>query len=151
MLPASGQRLHGRARCVFMVAACMQFVVSGALLVAIFFGANDAALPEGTSRRQHVPLALYKHNLESMVEAARQAGARRVVLLTPPPVHEAARVQYNRDMHGNEAKDTPERTNEVTGEYADACRQVQLFTVPAVLLCMPRQLGSLQQHCCSFR
>lgn len=36
-------------------------------LVTIFFGANDAALPDRDSRRQHVPLSEYKENLQRMI------------------------------------------------------------------------------------
>lgn len=36
--------------------------------VTIFFGANDAALLEGTGKRQHVPLEEYRENLRKMVQ-----------------------------------------------------------------------------------
>lgn len=35
--------------------------------ITVFFGANDAALPDRTSAYQHVPLDEYKHNLHSIV------------------------------------------------------------------------------------
>ena len=40
-------------------------------LVTIFFGANDAALPDRSSARQHVPLLEYKENLKRIVEHIR--------------------------------------------------------------------------------
>ncbi|CAI9087323.1 OLC1v1021371C1 [Oldenlandia corymbosa var. corymbosa] len=35
--------------------------------VTVFFGANDACLPDRYARAQHVPLDEYKHNLRSIV------------------------------------------------------------------------------------
>lgn len=35
--------------------------------IIVFFGANDAALPDRTSAYQHVPLDEYRHNLHSIV------------------------------------------------------------------------------------
>lgn len=40
---------------------------------------------------QHVALDEYKRNLARMVAAARAAGARHVLVLTPPPVHDQGR------------------------------------------------------------
>lgn len=37
------------------------------LAVTVFFGANDACLPDRCSGFQHVPLDEYKHNLRSIV------------------------------------------------------------------------------------
>jgi histidinol dehydrogenase len=37
-----------------------------------------------------VPVAEYKSNLVAMVAAARKAGVPHILLLTPPPVDEAA-------------------------------------------------------------
>ncbi|KAI0328126.1 SGNH hydrolase [Cubamyces sp. BRFM 1775] len=58
-------------------------------ILVIWFGANDAALP---STPQHVPLARYKANLASIVQAVRSPASPRyspetcVILMTPPPV-----------------------------------------------------------------
>ncbi|KAL6991180.1 hypothetical protein U1Q18_009299, partial [Sarracenia purpurea var. burkii] len=35
--------------------------------VTVFFGANDACLPDRCSAFQHVPVDEYKHNLHSLV------------------------------------------------------------------------------------
>lgn len=37
------------------------------LAVTVFFGANDACLPDRCSAFQHVPVDEYKHNLRSVV------------------------------------------------------------------------------------
>lgn len=103
----------------------MQLLVPDALLVTIFLGANDAVLPDGTSSRQYVALADFRRNIAALVAAARGAGARHIVLITPPPVDEAARVAYNKELHGAAARDTAERSNANTGQYAAACAEVQ--------------------------
>ncbi len=42
---------------------------------------------------QHIPLDEYRANLARLVQAVRRdgKGARRVVLITPPPVHNGGR------------------------------------------------------------
>jgi isoamyl acetate esterase len=102
----------------------VQYVVKGALLLTIFFGANDCALPDGTSSRQHVPIPQYKDNLKAIIAHAKSAGIENILLITPPPVDEAARVKYNKGIHGVNAKETSERSNAVAGEYAAACKEV---------------------------
>ena len=47
---------------------------------------------------QHVPLPEYVSNLRSMVQMARQAGVRNIVLLTPPPVHDEGRVKHQQQV-----------------------------------------------------
>lgn len=103
----------------------VQYMVKGTLLLTIFFGANDCALLDGTSSRQHIPTAQYKANLESMVALARDADVQNILLITPPPIDEAARVAHNKGLHADNAKDTAERTNAVAGEYAAACKEVR--------------------------
>ncbi|ONK70688.1 uncharacterized protein A4U43_C04F490 [Asparagus officinalis] len=44
-----------------------------------------------------------------------------VVLITPPPVDEDGRMAYARSLYGEKAMDMPERTNEITGVYANQC------------------------------
>ena len=44
-----------------------------------------------------MPLAEYKDNLVAMVTAARQAGVQNVLLITPPPIDEAAWAKEVRD------------------------------------------------------
>eukprot|EP00193_Tetraselmis_chui_P010414 CAMPEP_0177770758 /NCGR_PEP_ID=MMETSP0491_2-20121128/11132_1 /TAXON_ID=63592 /ORGANISM="Tetraselmis chuii, Strain PLY429" /LENGTH=249 /DNA_ID=CAMNT_0019288067 /DNA_START=174 /DNA_END=923 /DNA_ORIENTATION=+ len=95
-------------------------------LVTLFFGANDSALPDRHSARQHVPLDEYAANLTRMVRFLRdQRGAGAVVLITPPPVYEPALVESTQQRDGKSAEtEAPTRTNEVTGRYAAACCRV---------------------------
>ncbi|XP_032285913.1 isoamyl acetate-hydrolyzing esterase 1 homolog isoform X1 [Phoca vitulina] len=88
--------------------------------VTIFFGANDSALKD-ENPKQHVPLAEYVANLESMVGYLQEAGVprSRVVLITPPPLCEAAWEQECL-LQGCKLN----RLNSVVGEYAGACLQV---------------------------
>ncbi|KAK7389077.1 hypothetical protein VNO78_23909 [Psophocarpus tetragonolobus] len=46
------------------------------------------------------------------------------MIITPPPIYEEGRVAYAISAHGESASRIPERTNEVTGQYADACIEV---------------------------
>ncbi|XP_009603625.1 GDSL esterase/lipase At5g62930 [Nicotiana tomentosiformis] len=88
----------------------------------IFFGANDAALLGRTSERQHVPLEEYKENLRRIIQHLKKCSPSILaVLITPPPVDEAGRFEQARSMYGDKAMELPERTNEVTGEYAKQC------------------------------
>jgi len=43
----------------------------------------------------------------------------RIVLITPPPLHEEGRLAFQREMYGDEATGILERTNEVTRQYAE--------------------------------
>ena len=95
---------------------------SAPALCTIFFGANDAALPDRTSGKQHVSLEVYVNNLRSMVTYLRkEAGVRRVVLIAPPPVSEAHRVVHAKEKYGVDLVLGSERTVEMTGKYAAAC------------------------------
>ncbi|KAI7753169.1 hypothetical protein M8C21_021554 [Ambrosia artemisiifolia] len=88
----------------------------------VFFGANDAALPGRTSERQHVPLEEYKENLRKIVRHLKECSPTMlIVLITPPPIDEEGQQQYAISVHGEKA---PERTNEVTGNYANGCVEV---------------------------
>ncbi|XP_027955096.1 isoamyl acetate-hydrolyzing esterase 1 homolog isoform X1 [Eumetopias jubatus] len=100
--------------------------------VTIFFGANDSALKEvhleypcssrtDENPKQHIPLAEYAANLKSMVWYLQRAGVpgSRVVLITPPPLWEAAWEQECL-LQGCRLN----RLNSVVGEYAGACSQV---------------------------
>lgn len=48
---------------------------------------------------QHVPLAEYRSNLEAMVQMARQAGIKNILLLTPPPVHDEGRIKHQQQVN----------------------------------------------------
>ena len=60
-------------------------------VLSIFFGANDATIEGGTHAIQHVPVEEYSKNLCEMIDYFRsqhEAAPPRIVLVTPPPVHE---------------------------------------------------------------
>eukprot|EP00899_Mesostigma_viride_P008208 jgi/Mesvir1/17389/Mv08688-RA.1 len=96
------------------------------LIATVFFGANDAAMPDGDSARAHVPLAEYKDNLRHIVADIKASGdgSTLVILIAPPPVDVVARRKYALQLYGDKASGLPDRTNPVTGTYADACREV---------------------------
>ncbi|KAJ7516622.1 hypothetical protein O6H91_22G064800 [Diphasiastrum complanatum] len=67
------------------------------VLVTVFFGANDAALPDRKSKAQHVPLSEYKENLQRIVSHLKGLSpSTRVVLITPPPIDVRGRQAYAR-------------------------------------------------------
>ncbi|KAJ8447970.1 hypothetical protein Cgig2_028846 [Carnegiea gigantea] len=87
--------------------------------VAVFFGANDACLPDRYASFQHVPLDEYKRNLHSIFSSLKKRWPSAVIVfITPPPVDEAARLQH---PYCENPSGLPERTNEVAGAYAKAC------------------------------
>lgn len=101
-------------------------------LVTIFFGANDAALPNRSAARQHVPLARFKRNLEKMTRAALESveDGGLVVLISCPPVDDAERSEHLLlSATGATAAvagrfPPPERTNEAARDYSRAAREV---------------------------
>jgi lysophospholipase L1-like esterase len=89
------------------------------LFATVWFGANDAALPDRGGKLQHVPVDEYARNLEAIareaIAAAAEANAAaaasaaaanatssptprpvRLLVLTPPPVGDVARTSYQR-------------------------------------------------------
>ena len=42
-----------------------------------------------------MPVDEYTSNLRSVIEHIQGAGAEHILLLTPPPLHEPARVKFN--------------------------------------------------------
>ena len=103
-------------------------------VVTIFFGANDAALPDRTSYRQHVPLDVYSANVRWMVGyLKREAKVRNVILITPPPVSEPHRVAHAMRTYGIDLPLGSERTVEATSTYAAACKDLAVeLDVPCV-------------------
>ncbi|CAA7058680.1 unnamed protein product [Microthlaspi erraticum] len=90
--------------------------------VTVFFGANDACLPERCSGFQHVPLHEYKQNLRSIVSFLKNRWPQTVIILiAPPPIDEEARLRY---PYIENTTGIPERTNEAAGSYAKACVDV---------------------------
>ncbi|KAL4445884.1 hypothetical protein ABPG77_009083 [Micractinium sp. CCAP 211/92] len=92
-------------------------------LATVWFGANDAALPDCGSARQHVPLPEYKANLAAIVEHLRGVGVPAIVLITPPPISEPDRIIHVQKTYGVTLA-VPERTNEVAGQYAAAAESL---------------------------
>jgi len=84
-------------------------------LLTIWFGANDACLPEFG---QHVPISRFSENLSAMVRAILEPGSpcyspeTRVLLITPPPIHVPSTVLQ------------PTRTFDTTESYAEEVRKV---------------------------
>ncbi|GLU22905.1 hypothetical protein SLE2022_389410 [Rubroshorea leprosula] len=92
------------------------------LAVTVFFGANDACLPDRCSAFQHVPLNEYRQNLRSIVSVLKKRWPKTVVILiTPPPIDEGGRLRY---PYVENPSGMPERTNEAAGAYAKACIEV---------------------------
>lgn len=92
-------------------------------LTIIFFGANDAARPDRSSAVQCVPVEEYAANLEQMHKLLVQQGSR-VLLITPPPIYEPARALQQQLRTGSVDLPDPDRTNDYTGKYAAACRDL---------------------------
>jgi len=97
-------------------------------LITLWFGANDAALPgpDRGSAAQHVPLARYEANMEALARRAAGAvtpGSGRVLVITPPPVHEPSRALHAAANYGAPLDKLVDRTLAASGQYAAAaCR-----------------------------
>ncbi|KAI8525647.1 hypothetical protein RHMOL_Rhmol13G0246600 [Rhododendron molle] len=104
-------------------------------VMTVFFGANDACLPDRCAAFQQVPVDEYKHNLRSIVSYLKvlfllspyyvlaflflkRWPATHVILITPPPIDEDRRLQH---PNVENLLGLPERTNEAAGAYARAC------------------------------
>lgn len=96
-------------------------VGEGAVLWAVWLGANDAAVP--STHRQHVPVAEYEENLKVMIRQIQSAspGRARIVVLTPPAVDDVKVLALNRTR--NPSQTVPDRTDESAGRYAAAARR----------------------------
>ncbi|XP_022720979.1 GDSL esterase/lipase At5g45920-like isoform X2 [Durio zibethinus] len=89
------------------------------LAITVFFGANDACLPDRYAAFQHVPLDEYKRNLHSIVSSFKKRWPKTLILLiTPPPIDEDERLRH---PYAENPSGLPERTNEAAGAYAKAC------------------------------
>ncbi|KAF2144213.1 uncharacterized protein K452DRAFT_296434 [Aplosporella prunicola CBS 121167] len=89
-------------------------------LMTVFFGANDASLPESTNK-QHVPLDQYTENLRTIcTHEAVKAQNPSMIIITPPPVNEY-KMEMNDLAKGYRAL---QRTAEHTQAYANAARKV---------------------------
>jgi lysophospholipase L1-like esterase len=111
--------------------------IDSVCLTIIFFGANDAALPEQAAH-QYVPVPEYADHLQQLIQMVRTKYAykykykyggcdqknRNILLVTPPPIDAAKRLAFQIQKYGDQATGILERTNENTGLYAQACREV---------------------------
>ncbi|CAN6683454.1 unnamed protein product [Malus baccata var. baccata] len=92
------------------------------LAVTVFFGANDACLPDRCSAFQHVPLDEYKQNLLSIVSFLKKRWpSTHILLITPPPIDEDGRLRF---PYIDNPLNQPERTNKAAGAYSEACISV---------------------------
>ncbi|KAG2790483.1 hypothetical protein PC129_g14788 [Phytophthora cactorum] len=99
-------------------------IISGTytpVLITLWLGANDAALPNGSNSEQHVPIEKYRQNLIMIVrEFQALAPDARIILITPPHVDDVARHRRAR-KHEGDKKGVIDRTNEMAGKYAQVC------------------------------
>ncbi|KAK1268684.1 GDSL esterase/lipase [Acorus gramineus] len=87
--------------------------------VTVFFGANDACLPDRSGAFQHVPVEEYRLNLLSLLQLIRSRWPTTILLLiTPPPIDEDGRLRF---PYADDRSGLPERTNAFAGTYRNAC------------------------------
>ncbi|KAG2502626.1 hypothetical protein JM18_009519 [Phytophthora kernoviae] len=87
-------------------------------LITLWLGANDAALVDGPSGRQHVPIGVYTTNLIEIIRSLRASAPRAdILLITPPHVDDAARRKRSKS-------ERLDRSNSLAGDYARACVEV---------------------------
>lgn len=78
------------------------------VFVTVWLGANDATLPDGPDKVQHVPLDNYRTNLLKIAQGLQsKAPNAKILFITPPHVDDSRR---NKD-----------RSNASAGQYARAC------------------------------
>ncbi|KAK8955320.1 GDSL esterase/lipase [Platanthera guangdongensis] len=101
------------------------------LVLTVFFGANDASLPDRSSGFQHVPLDEYQSNLRSIISFFKERWpTTKFLLITPPPIDEDGR---RRNPFGGNLSGLSERTNTCTGAYARACIAVATeYNIPVI-------------------
>lgn len=86
--------------------------------ITLWFGANDAALLDGDSAKQHVPQDEYRSNLVKILHRLRTSAPQaKILLITPPAVDDATRRKLSKTGK-------LDRCNTVTGEYAKICVEV---------------------------
>lgn len=87
----------------------------------IFFGANDARLPNTPGFAQNVPLQQFKENVVKLATHELVAAHNpTIILVTPPPVDERLCLEKDRTVGINVIR----RTAENTARYAEAVREV---------------------------
>ncbi|EIN07809.1 SGNH hydrolase [Punctularia strigosozonata HHB-11173 SS5] len=93
-------------------------------LIAIWYGANDAAIPP---KAQHVPIEEFRANLEELVDVVRNPESKyyspvtKIILITPPPVNTH---QWGAFQASKVPPQPLDRDFEVTKAYAQAVRDV---------------------------
>jgi isoamyl acetate esterase len=104
-------------------------------LLTIFLGANDARLPDTPpDPQQHVPIDEYNENLRAIVThpCLRAHDGVRVILITPPPIHEQATYEAVKIKWPNVPPMIRHRAP-TTGQYAQKVRELgQELDVPVV-------------------
>ncbi|CAI5509960.1 unnamed protein product [Closterium sp. Naga37s-1] len=107
-------------------------------LVTVFFGANDAALPGRRSGKQHVPIPEFKENLRVIVTHLQSLGPNvHVVLITPPPVDEAGRMEFAKCGEQCLKNVVTGKYAAAVGEVAEACGGVPVIDLWTVLQQQP--------------
>ena len=89
-----------------------------AYLIAVFLGANDAALQHGPDKTQYVPIQEYRANLQKILQTVQPllAPHGQVLLITPPCIIDSMRHH--------------DRSNAAAAKYANVC--VDLATAEKV-------------------
>ena len=92
-------------------------------LLSIFFGANDARLPNPGPPEQHVPIERYKENLSKILDSAvLKPHAPKFVLISTPPIDERNSLQQGRLMGFQDP--IKMRTAEAAAKYAAVAREL---------------------------
>ncbi|CAN1259383.1 GDSL esterase/lipase CPRD49, partial [Linum perenne] len=85
-------------------------------LVIVYFGGNDSMGPHSSGLGPHVPLPEYVDNMKKIcLHLKSLSDTTRVIVLSTPPVDEARR------FHRSEYLSEIVRTNELCGQYSEAC------------------------------
>ncbi|GLE10583.1 hypothetical protein PINS_up022781 [Pythium insidiosum] len=89
-------------------------------IITLWLGANDAALPDGPARDQHVPLDEFQANLRTLLDGFHRAAPRaQIVLLTPPVVDDETRQRLQ--LQWAAPTEPLNRSNAFAQRYAAAC------------------------------
>jgi len=108
-------------------------------LVVVWLGANDMALANGPSAKQHVSVDQYRDNLILMLSQFRQLlPTVKLLLITPHVVVEE--MLYTSQSSSSHADDLPSRTNAVVAIYAAACHNVTQAVEGVELLDLHQEL-----------
>lgn len=94
-------------------------------LVTIFFGANDASSKD-ENPRHYVPTNRFEKNLKEIIRLCRfyYGETVRIILITPPPVHNESRLKFQIQKYGNQASGKLERSLELSRLYSEVVVKV---------------------------